>query len=188
MKNITINYKVFSEKSGNKNIIVLSDLHNYTMKKKIDLVDSILNNSPDLIIIAGDTLQALKYSKGSLSQKKLKDFLHDISEFSPVVLGLGNHDLYGATEETILGYKELENARSGMVFPLNNESIILGDTRIVEFHPRHDAFSPSIQERGNALLQFEEDYEKSDFYVPKDELFNIVICHNPKYCASSFNL
>ena len=181
MKSLIVNYEILSKKISDKTILSLSDLHDYPGGRKTDLIDTINNEEHDLTLISGDIIQARKYEKGSLSQKRLKDFLHAISEKTPVFLGLGNHDLYGMPEEKVLiGYKDLAEARPGMVFPLSNESKVLGDFRITEFHPKHDAFSPAIQESGNALLRFEHDYEESGLDVPNDKLFNIIMCHNPK--------
>lgn len=187
MKNLTINYKVFNDKINDKSIILLSDLHDYS--KISELSDDIINNSPDLVVIAGDILQSKKYIYKSSSFKNLKYFLEKISEYSPVILGLGNHDLYNSSKESLLGYKELENARNGMIFPLNNESIILDNIKITEFHPSHKAFSPSLQENGNALIEFCNDYNNSNLEVSKiDKLFNILICHNPKIFSQAYSI
>lgn len=181
MKNIIVNYKIFNNKISHKNILVLSDLHNYPLKRENDLTDDIKKSNSDLILISGDILQAKKYTKGTIAQKRLKEFLSNISEASPVVLGLGNHDLYGSSKETMRGYKDLESSRPGMVYPLSNESIRLDDVCITDFHPRHSAFLPSNQESGRGVLKFADDYKESGISVSKNSnLFNILLCHNPK--------
>lgn len=181
MKNIIVNYKVYNDKISDKNIVLLSDLHNYNFKNSKDFIDKIKIINPDLIAIAGDICRPKNIVKGSNSQREIKDFLKQISETSPVVLGLGNHDLFESTTESEDGYKDLENANPGKVFPLSNESIEFDDIRVSEFHPDHDAFSPSIQENGSALIKFEEQFSNCNLDCDiNDKKYNIMLCHNPK--------
>ena len=113
--------------------------------------------------------------------KRFEYFLSAISEESPVFIGLGNHDILNFNLNNYYGYKELEKIRSGKIFSLDNESIEYQDMRITEFHPRHEAFSPSIQKNGKGLLLFNNDFEESGIEIPdNDKLYNIMICHNPK--------
>ena len=185
MKSIVVNYRVLNDKIGNKNILLLADLHDYPGKRKTSLIEDINNEEADAIVIAGDIKQAKKYIIGSDSQKHLKYFLSGISEDKPVFLAKGNHDLFGANEETEKGYKDLENARPGMVFPLDNESYEFDGIRLTEFHPEHEAFAPSCQESGRALLKFNKDFIASGLVIPNDKLYNILICHNPKIFAQA---
>ena len=180
MKNIVVNYKVFSEKLEGKRIILLTDLHNYPGGRETTIVEDIKKENPDLIVVSGDILKADRYEIGSKSQENLKQFLSDVSEESPVFLGLGNHDLYGADSKMEEGYKDLETAKSGNVHPLSNESVELGNVRLTEFHPTHDVFSPAVQDSGKALLDFEEEFRESGLEVPEnDPLYNVLILHNP---------
>lgn len=181
MKSININYNVFSDKVDDKKIMVLTDLHDYPGRKDNTLIEDIKQNEPDLIIISGDILRAGKYAGFTLSQRELKYFLCSISEGATVALGLGNQDLYRMTDKDMRGYVDLEKARPGKVFPLNNESIVSDDVRVIEFHPRHSAFAPSVQESGRGVVEFCEDFEKygivPDINSPR---YNILICHSPK--------
>ena len=180
MKNIVVNYKVFSDKIGDKTILLLTDLHNYPGGRKTTLIDDVKKVGADAIVIAGDIQKPDRYAIGSESQENLKEFLSGISEDAPVILGLGNHDLYGADSEMEKGYKDLESARRGMVYPLSNESVVLDGVRYTEFHPEHDAFSPAIQDSGRALLEYERDFSKSGIKIQEnDPLFNVLVCHNP---------
>lgn len=186
MKNIVVNYNIFTNKINDKKILVLSDIHDYPWKRNNKFVDDIVNAESDLILIPGDLMISKKYSKGSLSLFYLKDFLRIISEKSPVFLGMGSYELDGATIGTIQGYRDLEKSREGRVFSLYNESIEMDDLRITEFHPRHSAFSNSIQKSGKALLDFYNDYEDIGFdSVKDDKKYNILLCHNPKLFAQA---
>lgn len=181
MKNLVVNYDIIND-TIDGTIILLSDLHDYPGKRKTSLAEEVKCLNPDAIVVAGDILMGNKYSKDNPSQKNLKRFLSELSEGCPVILGLGNHDLISLDEE---GYKDLESARPGSVIALSNDGVVSSKYRIVEFHPRHSAFSPSTQESGNALLEFAEDFEKKGKKLPDDGLFNIMIAHNPKIIAQA---
>ncbi len=188
MENLVVNYTLLNEKV-NKNIVLISDLHDYPGKRKTNLPQNISLLNPDMILVAGDILSGNKYSFGNKSFEYLKRFLSEISEISPVVLSLGNHDLFGCSSEFESSYKSLEKVGSGMVFPLFNDSVILGDTRITEFHPRHSAFAPSSQDSGHALVEFLED-AKNGLMIPKenDSLYNILLSHNPKVIRQALSI
>ena len=184
MENFCINYKLLNDKT-NKKIVLLSDLHDYPGKRKSTLAEEVKEERPDFILIAGDNLQGPKYrSRESIEQ--FKYFLSDLSEDCPVVLDIGNHDLVGWDNESEKGYRSLEDARKGRVFPLINDSVVAGDVRVVGFTPSRKAYAPSGQESGNALLTFMSDWEK-DGKAPSedDRRFNILLCHNPKIVAQA---
>lgn len=188
MKNLVVNYKVFNDKV-NKKIVTLADLHDYPGARKTTIAQDIDKLSPDFVIMAGDTLHGGKFAIDNISYQNLKKFLSELSEICPVIMGIGNHDLFGKTIEFDKAYRELEKARPGRVFPLNNESVISSDVRIVEFHPRHSAFAPASQESGYALTQYIEDLEKYGITPTENsKLFNILISHNPKIFAQARSL
>lgn len=189
MKNLVVNYRIINDKICDKNILLLSDLHDYKFNRNSSLIDDIKKEDSDLIVISGDILNTSKKMRYINYKKELKYFLSAISEKSPVFLGIGNHDLLFSENEKIDNYKDLENSRNGKVFALNNESINYQDMRITEFHPDHDAFSPSFQKNGIGLLLFKNDYEKSGIKIPQnDKLFNILICHNPKFFEQALSI
>ena len=185
MENLVVNYDVFSDKVE-KRIVLLTDLHDYPGGRTTSLAKDVKEINPDLIVIAGDILNGPKYKIGNESLKNLKYFLESLSEKSPVYLGLGNHDLF--TRGDILeGYYDLSSSKNGGIIPLSNETIEKDDVRIVEFHPRHSAFSPSTQESGRALLEFLEDFEENFPTVDEDGHYNILISHNPKITAQAIS-
>ena len=187
MKNICINYEIFNSKV-NKNIVSISDLHDYPGKRKNTLVDDIQVLNPDFVLIAGDIIASHKYVVDGESYKNLERFLSELSELCPVILGLGNHDLYKAELGMISTYRDLSKVRPGRVFALSNEAARYDDVRIIEFHPRHSSFAPSIQDSGRALLEFAEDYERYGMTPDEnDSVFNILLCHNQKVIAQAFS-
>ncbi len=183
MKNFKVNYMLINDKTTKKFVIV-SDLHNYFGDKKGRLAESIKEEEADLIIVAGDNLQGSKYRK-ERPVDNFEYFLSDISEESPVVITKGNHDLVGYTRKSRREYKALEEARPGMVFPLENEVLPFDDMRVVDFTPSREAFAPSGQESGLALRTFLEDWYTKGKVPPKDGKFNILLCHNPKIAAQA---
>ena len=63
MKNLVVNYNLFSNKIDNKNILLLSDLHDCSIIKSIQLIEDIKKEETDLIVISGDTMRSIKYIK-----------------------------------------------------------------------------------------------------------------------------
>ena len=183
MKNIVVNYDVMNKKVD-KNIIILSDLHDYPGKKKCSLSEDVKKEKPELIIVAGDILQGVKY-RDKKTLEELKYFLSSLSESCPVVLDRGNHDLIGFDEEAKKGYLSLEDARKGMVFPLFDSTVDFGDVTVTGLCPCRAAFAPSGQESGYALLRFAEDFKNHGQHIIDKSKFNIIVFHNPKLFAQA---
>ena len=186
MRNLVVNYDVIGR--IDKKILVLADFHNLSTKDAINLANSIQNEESDLIILAGDIIQGPKY-RDKRALENLKRFLAQISEGTPVVLEKGNHDLVGYDQESRKGYLSLENARKGMVFPLDNSAVTIDGMRIIGVCPTRPAFAPSLQESGGALLHFSKDFKEAELEKEIDpNLYNILICHNPKIFAQAISV
>ena len=178
MKNLVVNYDILS--SIDKRILILADFHNYSSDKAESLAKTIQQEEADLIILAGDIIQGPKY-RDKKSLENLRNFLSQISENAPVVLEKGNHDLVGYNEESRRGYLSLEEARPGMVFPLDNSAVTIDDMRVIGVCPSRPAFAPSLQESGAALRYFRRDWQEARLSREIDpNLFNILVCHNKK--------
>lgn len=184
MKNLVVNYDLLNEKIDKK-IILLADYHDFSKEKSMLLADDVLKEEADLIILAGDIMQGPKYrSKKDLAD--LRELLSKLSEGCPVVLEKGNHDLVGYDEESRKGYLSLSSARRGMVYPLDNDAVTIDGVRVIGVCPTRKAFAPSIQESGRALLQFKDDWTSSSIEREIDpDLYNLLICHNPKIFAQA---
>ena len=186
MKNLTVNYDILGK--TDKKILVLADFHSLSLEKALSLAKAIQEEDSDLIILAGDIMQGPRY-RDKKSLESLKRFLSQISENSPVVLEKGNHDLVGYDEESRKGYLSLEEARPGMVMPLDNSAVTVDGMRIVGVCPGRPAFAPSLQESGAALTYFAKDWLGSELGKETDpDLFNILICHNPKIFAQALSI
>jgi predicted MPP superfamily phosphohydrolase len=187
MKNLIVNYDIFA--SLDRKILVLADFHDLSEDKTQSLIPTIMEENADLIVLAGDIIQGPKY-RNKKSLQKLKYFLSQISENNtPVVLEKGNHDLVGYNEESRKGYLSLEDARPGMVFPLDNSSVTIDGMRVMGFCPTRPAFSPSLQESGAALRYFARDWLKSGLAESIDpNLYNILVSHNPKTFAQAISV
>lgn len=184
-KTAVIKYKVVTDKA-NRKIVVISDFHDYPGGRKTDLAQRVKDLKPDLILLAGDLIQGTKY-RNPATLKQIRDFLAELSEDCPVVICRGNHDLIKYDEAADIAYRSLEDARPGMVFPLENEKVSCDDIRVVEFTPGRKSFAPSGQDSGFALRDFVESWEKSGIKFEEDDKFSILLTHNPKIVAQALS-
>ena len=88
-------YRLFSEKlSSDIRIALLTDLHQTVYgEKNSELLDEIRGQSPDLILIAGDSI-----NRRSPDLDYIIDLCRELTEIAPVYYGLGNHEnevIYG---------------------------------------------------------------------------------------------
>ena len=120
-----IDYELYTDKDinfdddGEFNMCLISDFHDMSPKRMLNVAKSIKMQKPDMIIISGDILHSSKYKIDSKSQKNLKEFLKIIMKVCPVYLGLGNHDLLCMKEKYMNGYLDLASVGQN-VHPLNN--------------------------------------------------------------------
>ena len=57
MKVFNVNYDVFTKKDCNSKFALIGDLHGWVNNKQINkVVESIKDNNPDIVLIAGDIL------------------------------------------------------------------------------------------------------------------------------------
>ena len=86
-------YELNSKKIRNRRIILLTDIHYYNKKEAFklkDIYERIVNLKPDYIAIAGDLLdEAFVYDLDIFYE-----WMQDLSKLCPVLISIGNHDLY----------------------------------------------------------------------------------------------
>lgn len=216
-----IDYEVYSDKDINcdddeeLNICLISDFHDLSPKRMLNVAKYIVSQKPDMIIIAGDILHSTKYRKKSekekngskgfssllellknLKEKKdsegynnLIDFLKIIMEVCPVYLGLGNHDLLCMKKEHMNAYLDLSSVGPN-VHPLNNNVFYdeKNNIRTAEFHFEHDIYSPSWFESGKGAIAFAEAFLNTPEIHPTEDFknsFNGLICHDGKLLAQA---
>ena len=101
-------------------LIHLSDIHfnKLTKCKKLDRIkEEIYKNNPDYIVITGDTIDNPEIIKDKIRIKKLLLFLTDISNFTKVIISLGNHDIFRNEDHKF--FKNLNDLKN--IYVLNND-------------------------------------------------------------------
>lgn len=82
-------------------IIHLSDIHFSlrTSVKKLDRIrETVYKNNPDYVVITGDLLDEPSITKNKKKIKELLMFLTDISNFTKLLISIGNHDVWNASD------------------------------------------------------------------------------------------
>lgn len=161
----------------NTTVAVLSDLHNKVFgEDNCKLLAAIEQAQPDLILIAGDMLNAhpgTDFGQTAALLKKLADKYK-------VIYGIGNHEhrlelypeVYGSMYQDYWKAVKHEN-----IIPLVNEKIEFNQTGICIYGSQIDKrFYKRFK-----VQHMEEEYLKKLLGEPKEEYFNILIAHNPDY-------
>lgn len=158
-------------------IVVLSDLHNKTFgKENGKLIAAIEKAHPDMILIAGDMLNAHPGAdfSGTVS------FLKALAENYKIIYGIGNHehrlglypDVYGSMYQDYWEALRHEN-----IIPLVNENIEIENLGICVYGSQIDKrFYKRFK-----VHNMEADYLKNILGEPKQDYFDILLAHNPDY-------
>ena len=125
MKVFNVNYDVFTKKDCNSKFALIGDLHGWVNNKQINkVVESIKDNNPDIVLIAGDILAESYQWTQAQQVKYVKNLLRSLTETgAEVVTVLGNHDTHVITDELMRNYMNLESIPN--VHPLYNSSVTL---------------------------------------------------------------
>lgn len=123
MKTLIKEIDAYTSKESNIKIGLIGDLHGAYIRKGFSkFIDKLNNTNTDIIIINGDICQGKKWSNNK-NYKKLCSTIESIAKNKPVVMILGNHDLFGLDSNGFEYYKNLSTIKN--VYPLYNESIDL---------------------------------------------------------------
>ncbi|MBQ6887548.1 MAG: metallophosphoesterase [Lachnospiraceae bacterium] len=158
-------------------VVVLSDLHNKTFgKENRKLIAAIEKAHPDLILIAGDMLNAHPGAdfSGTVS------FLKTLAEKYKVIYGIGNHEhrlglypeVYGSMHQDYWEAVKHEN-----IIPLVNEKIEFEKYGICIYGSQIDKW---FYKRFK-VQKMEANYLKTILGEPNPGNFNILLAHNPDY-------
>lgn len=104
-------------------LIHLADIHFNKLTKinKFDKIKEIIyKNNPDYVVITGDTIDNPSITKDKVRIKKLLLFLTDISNFTKVIISLGNHDVF--RNEDYKFFKNLNDLKN--IYVLNNDNYV----------------------------------------------------------------
>lgn len=104
-------------------LIHIGDIHfnKLTKDKKLQQIkEEIHKNNPDYVVITGDIIDNPSIIKDKIKIKKLLLFLTDISNFTKVIISLGNHDIYKLEDHKF--FKNLNELKN--IYVLDNDSYI----------------------------------------------------------------
>lgn len=104
-------------------LIHIGDIHfnKLTKDKKLQQIkEEIHKNNPDYVVITGDIIDNPSIIKDKIKIKKLLLFLTDISDFTKVIISLGNHDIYKLEDHKF--FKNLNELKN--IYVLDNDSYI----------------------------------------------------------------
>lgn len=153
--------------------IVLSDFHGYFDKRLAYLVS---NEEIDYVVIAGDLLDGYQWVK----KKKLdevRSFIGIIAEKHPVIVALGNHDLFNLSKEGLNNYKSLKNIDN--VYPLYKDSVIIGNNRFTNFLPNHKSFSYPMQDSRKTINELLRTIKNMEHVDKNSKYIEHLVAHNP---------
>ena len=179
--------------------VVIADLHGYTndLGKAKRLAETIKMQNPDFIFIAGDLFNGGAPWEGGEKLASLRKFVDILSEAAPVFITWGNHDLRKMTPENkdlrIKNLRDLENVRSGQVFPLYNDRVVINGMEIIGYVPSFELMEGSkleglpIQIHGIAHDKFIKEYEEKGVKFEHPELVTTYLGHDPHLIAASEN-
>lgn len=104
-------------------LIHIGDIHfnKLTKDKKLNQIkEEIYKNNPDYVVITGDLIDNPSIIKDKIKIKKFLIFLTDISNFTKVIISLGNHDIFKMDDYKF--FKNLDGLKN--IYVLNNDSYI----------------------------------------------------------------
>ena len=187
---------VIYNKKVNLKIVVLADLHDYTVNNKllIRLVNKIKELKPNLILIAGDIFNGGSAWEGGIKLLKFREFISYLSLISPVCITLGNHDLRGMNDKNkkirLKKFYDLGKLNLNRIFPLYNDVITIDNIDILGYVPRFELMEKEglkTQIHGIAHDKFISDYNKEGVKFKNNNNFKIYLGHDPHLIAASEN-
>lgn len=159
-----------------KQIVLLSDIHYYSLKMKplLDLIyEELSNQNMDYICIPGDFID----ERVIYDEDIFLEFLKKLSSLAPLILSIGNHEakmkndrLDTLNEDFLAKIKKLEN-----VHLLNNQSFIHHDIRFTGLRFPRESYDEVKTSEQSVLKVLEEHYPNG---LRKDK-YNIVLSHSP---------
>lgn len=166
-----VNYTVSSKKDCD--YILISDLHGYFNTK---LAEEIRDTETEFVIVSGDILNGYEWT----NQKKLnnlRNFLFIIAEKHPIVVALGNHDLFNLSKKGFNNFKKLQNIKD--VYPIYNETIILKENRFTNFLPTFGTFNYFKQGSKRTINRLLKCLEKIEPVSKDSKYVEHLVAHNP---------
>ena len=148
-------------------VALVADLHTRPHKK---LIERLHTESPDIILLAGDIMEARDLDNESSSGYA---FLRDCAAIAPTYYSLGNHEMIGSSRKNAPKKDEdideihARVAKTGAML-LHNESVLWNGIRICGLT---SGFSKKENRPNEAAL--------AEFAAAQE--FRILLCHHPEY-------
>lgn len=166
--NYTVENENIPEAFDNYKIIQISDYHNVKSNRlNNDLVKSIKDEKPNIIVITGDLIDSRRTDVNSALS-----FLEKIKDIAPCFYVTGNH------EAAIKEYSKIKHqiTNSGVIILENTHKTITIDNQNIEILGLKDPLFYPKKERDKINKKLEKVLEKAD----KDN-FKILLSHRPEF-------
>lgn len=175
-------YKVSSEKIKKPcRAIVVADLHGFTYGKKNQrLITQIKNCNPEMILIPGDLI----VSKYSDTFATALEFLMELVKIAPVYYSFGNHETRLRNREKVnyqVFWNYIEEVKRIGIKILNNESMECPELEGIRITGLE--LPMEYYEKGR-IVPMEKEYLKKFLKRPEDEVYDILLAHNPAYAEN----
>lgn len=184
VKEYVVESERFPEIYGECNVVFLSDLHNHVYgKENEELLKTIKNAEPDLILIGGDML----VGKVRFCYEPALQFVKSLAGIAPVYYANGNHEQRMKEKPDVYccyPYREYKEVleKAGVHF-LENESVYFPVSQ--KENKKHIKITGleiplhCYQRLGKGSLEMDEITERIGEKEP--EIFHILMAHNPSY-------
>lgn len=158
---------------------VISDLHGFSYGLGNEqLLEQVKNIKPQVILIPGDML----VSKDSKTYDTAYETLKELVKIAPVYYSYGNHESRLRDPERInhpkfLQYLNKLRALGVAILETETREISLGENRVMLSGLELEL---EFYEKGG-IPPMEDSYMKEHLKMQKEELFQILLAHNPAY-------
>lgn len=180
-KHLVVRRYRLKNKKINKNIrvVMLSDLHGCEYGENNSyLIERVKKLSPDVIIIAGDMINA----KFSFKYNEAYSLIKELSHIATVYYGIGNHEARLLWDEKYgLNYdKFIDELTASSAVVIDNDECYLDDFRICI----KGLSLPRMYYKKNIKVNLTKDTLNELIGTADNNDFNIVVAHNPEYFKS----
>lgn len=165
-------------------LAVLADLHCHVFgKNNSGLIERIKKERPDYILTAGDMITAKETGRYG----EVLDFMKRLHQIAPVYYGMGNHEGRVKIPESSCyeAYTEYESQlKAGGICVLDNEKIGLAAEEDIDGQVLlYGLTLPASCYDKKEPAPLSEEYMQEQFGTGEPEKFQIMLAHNPAYCA-----
>lgn len=173
-------YKIVSSKIKKQACgVVIADLHGFSYGRENEkLLETVKKINPNIIFIPGDIL----VSKYSDTYKVALKTLQELAKIAPVYYSYGNHESRLRDPERInhsLFQEYMSKVKEAGILVMETESreIFLGENKV-----QLSALELELEyyEKGR-IVPLEQDYLAKRLPAQKEEMFQILLAHNPAY-------